>query len=79
MSCCRLFIAHLLDTNEYDLSILTVCILTERGDTSATEVLPDVLAVRTPGMLMGSGDNSRDFKTAGSSGLPQLSQEKPTI
>lgn len=54
-------------------------VLTERGDTRATEVVPDALDVKSPGILMGSGNNSRLFITAGSSVFPQFSQEKPTI
>lgn len=61
-----------------DIRSVKVCaVLTEREDTRGTEVLPAALAVKSPGMLMGSGDRSRPFITAGSSPFPQFSQLKP--
>lgn len=50
--------------------------LTERGEASSTDVVPDASAVKYPGIGMGSGDTFRVFMYAASPDL-QFPQENP--
>ena len=54
-------------------------LLTDRGELSATDVVPIALAIRFPGTEIGSGDIDRVFMTAGSSGDPQFFYANPRI
>jgi len=56
--------------------MFALILLTERGDTSSTDVVPDASAVNCPGMGMGSGDIWSVFNCAGSCS-PQFCQENP--
>lgn len=60
-----------------DFNVFCRVVPTDKGALSSTAVEPEAAADTSPGMVTGSGDRLRLFRTAGSSSLPQFFQSKP--